>query len=50
MGLRQKDDKTLEVIGIHDGGRAQAQNMGGTWNYGTHLLETPLAEILSNLP
>jgi V8-like Glu-specific endopeptidase len=44
------DDKTLEVIGIHGGGKPQSAMREGTWNYGTHLLDTPLAEILKNIP
>lgn len=31
-------DASLEVIGIHDG--------GGSWNYGTFIVDTPLAEIM----
>jgi V8-like Glu-specific endopeptidase len=34
------DDTTRKVVGIHDGGIAP-------WNYGTYLVNTPLAEILS---
>lgn len=33
------DDRTLKVIGIHDGGRVP-------WNYGTFLANTPLAELM----
>jgi V8-like Glu-specific endopeptidase len=33
------DDRTLEVIGIHDGGIAP-------WNYGTYIVDTPIREFL----
>jgi len=37
------DDDSLVVVGIHDGGLLP-------WNYGTYLVDTPLAEILGNAP
>ena len=42
------DDATLEVVGIHSGGKDTAESSGG-WNAGTPLLETPLAEVLKSL-
>lgn len=35
------DDVSLKIVGIHDGGRTP-------WNYGTYLIDTPLAEFLGD--
>lgn len=36
------DDRTLKIIGIHDGGTS-------SWNYGTYLTNTPVAEFVSTV-
>lgn len=38
---------TLKVVGIHDGGRADAN--GGGLNYGTYIYDTPLKRIIQQL-
>lgn len=35
------DDRTLKIVGIHDGGLS-------SWNYGTYLTNTPIAEFVSS--
>ncbi|AZZ36315.1 hypothetical protein CIK05_05765 [Bdellovibrio sp. qaytius] len=38
---------TLQVVGIHDGGKSDGN--GGGLNYGTYIYDTPLRKILSGL-